>query len=240
MLLRLQNATASMVAMARHQERIATNLANANTIGYKRDRVFVEALNERIDAEGAPRSDRVPTQWADLEAGGLRSTGNPLDVALQGEGFFAVTDAEGEERYTRAGQFMVDSDRTLRTPSGLAVQGQDGGPIQVPDQPGPIVIAQDGRLRLNGQTFGQLRVVRFDNPLLLERRAGATFAAPTTVPIDVEQPTVLQGQLEASNVNPVQTMTDMITHYRLFETQQRMMRTSDALLGRVSKDLGTF
>ena len=241
MLLRLQNPTASMVSMARHQERIATNLANANTVGFKRDRVFVEALNERLDAESAPRSERVPTQWADMESGGLQSTGNPLDVALQGDGFFVVNDGAGdEERYTRAGRFMIDSDRTLRTPSGLTVQGQDGGPITVPDQPGDIQITQDGRLQLNGREFGRLRVVRFDDPLRLERREGATFAAPTTVPIEMEEPTILQGQLEASNVNPVETMTDMITHYRLFETQQRMMRTSDELLGRVSKDLGTF
>lgn len=240
MLLRLQNATASMVSMARHQERIATNLANANTVGYKQDRVFIEALNERLDAESAPRSDRVPTQWADMESGGLESTGNPLHVALQGDGFFVVNDAEGNERYTRAGQFMLDDNRTLRTPSGLVVQGQNGGPIQVPDRPGTISIAQDGRMTLNGQPFGQLRVVEFDNNLLLERREGATFAAPTTVPIDMDTPTVLQGQLETSNVNPVKTMTDMITHYRLFETQQRMMRTSDTLLGRVSQDLGTF
>lgn len=229
-----------MVSMSRHQERIATNLANANTIGFKRDRVFIEALNERIDAEGAPQSDRVPTQWADMESGGLKSTGNPLDMALQGDGFFTVTDDNGDERYTRAGRFMIDNDRTLRTPSGLTVQGQSGGPIQVPDQPGDIQITQDGRLQMNGREFGRLRVVRFDDPLRLERREGATFAAPTTVPIEMDEPTILQGQLESSNVNPVKAMTDMITHYRLFETQQRMMRTSDALLGRVSKDLGTF
>ncbi len=239
MLLRLQNPTASMVAMARQQERIANNLANASTIGYKRDRVFVEALNERIDAEGAPRSDRFPEQWADMESTGFRSTGNPLDVALQGDGFFVVTDAEGNERYTRAGQFILDNDRTLRTPSGLTVQGE-GGPIQVPNRGGTIEITQDGRLQMDGRTFGRLRVVRFDNPMLLERAEGATFAAPTTLPIDMDNPTVLQGQLETSNVNPITSMTEMITHFRLFETQQRMMRTSDQLLGRVSQNLGTF
>lgn len=239
MLLRLQNPTASMVAMARQQERIANNLANANTTGFKRDRVFVEALNERIDAEGAPRSDRIPEQWADPESGGFKSTGNPLDVALQGEGFFVATNAEGEERYTRAGQFTLDNTGTLRTPDGLAVQGE-GGPIQVSDENGPVDIAQDGQLLQDGQPIGRLRVVRFDNPMLLERREGATFAAPTTLPIEMETPAVLQGQLEASNVNPVEGMTDMITHHRLFETQQRMMSTTDQLLGRVSQDLGRF
>lgn len=228
-----------MVAMARQQERIANNLANANTVGYKRDRVFVEALNERIDAEGAPRSDRFPEQWADMEAAGLEATGNPLDVALQGDGFFVVTDAEGNERYTRAGKFLVDNDRILRTPDGLTVQGESG-PIEVPDQGGTIEITGDGRMQMDGRTFGRLRVVRFDNPLQLERVEGATFAAPTTLPIEMQNPTVLQGQLESSNVNPITGMTEMISHFRLFETQQRMMRTSDQLLGRVSQNLGTF
>lgn len=239
MLLRLQNPTASMVAMTRQQERIANNLANANTAGFKRDRVFVEALNEHIDAEGAPRSDRVPEQWADPAYGGFESTGNPLDVALQGEGYFVLTTAEGEERYTRAGQFTLDNAGTLRTPDGLAVQG-DGGPIQIDPDRGPVDITQDGQLLQQGQPIGQLRVVRFDNPLLLERREGATFAAPTTLPIEMETPSILQGQIEASNVDPVKGMTDMITHHRLFETQQRMMSTTDQLLGRVSQNLGRF
>lgn len=228
-----------MSLMARQQERIANNLANANTVGYKRDRTFVEALNERIDAEGAPQSDRIPEQWADPESGGLKSTGNPLDVALQDDGFFVVTDEDGNERYTRAGEFVTDDDGTLRTPDGLMVEGE-GGPISVPDEGGTIEIGQDGSMRLDGQEFGRLRVVRFEDPMQLERRDGATFAAPAEVPLEVDEPIVLQGQLETSNVDPVQGMSDMITNHRLFETQQRMMSTTDQLLGRVSQDLGSF
>lgn len=228
-----------MTEMVRQQERLANNLANANTVGYKRDRVFVEALNERLDAEGAPRSDRVPTQWADLTQGSLETTGNPLDIALGGDGFFAVTDENGNERFTRAGNFVIGSDRTLRTPEGLAVQGQ-GGPIQVPQDAGSIQITRTGQLRTNDQTFGQLRVVRFENPMQLQRLDGATFAAGNAAPVEMTDPTVLQGQLESSNVNPVNAMTEMIEHFRLFESQQKMLRSSDQLLGRVASDLGSF
>lgn len=239
MLLRLQNAASSMAALAQSQERLANNLANANTAGYKRDRIFVEALNERLDAERAPRSDRRMTQWSDGEQGRLESTGNPLDVALSGDGFFVVNDEDGAERYTRAGHFVIGPDRTLRTPTGLEVQG-DAGPIQLPEDAANIVIARDGQIEAGGQQLGRLRVVNVDDPMQLERLDGATFAAEGMEVTEVDDPTVLQGHVEMSNVNPVDAMTDMISNFRLFESQQRMMRTSDELLGRITRDLGRF
>lgn len=240
MLLRLQNASASMTEMARHQERLANNLANANTTGFKRDRVFVEALNERLDAEGAPRSDRNNVQWADLEQGALERTGNPLDVALGGDSFLNVTDAQGNELYTRAGRLVVGPDQTLQTPNGLTVQGE-GGPITIPPNAQDITITSAGQIQADGRQLGRLRVVRFEDPAQLERRAGATFAAADGAePLEVEQPQVLQGHLEESNVNPVQAMTDMIEHFRMFESQQKMIRSADQLLGQVARDLGRF
>lgn len=228
-----------MTEMARHQERLANNLANANTVGYKRDRVFIEALNERLDAEGAPRSNRTPTQWADMEQGALERTGNSLDAALGGEGFFTVTDADGAERYTRAGRFVIGPDRSLQTPTGLTVEGE-GGPIQMPPDVQDITITRTGQVQADGQPVGRLRVVQFDNPAQLERRGDATFAAPEADPTVVEQPNVLQGHIEESNVNPVKAMTDMIEHFRLFESQQKMIQSSDQLLGKVAQDLGRF
>lgn len=238
MLQRFENATASMVAMTQHQERIANNLANANTTGYQRDRVFMEALNERIDNEGAPRSDRVPNQWADQTPGSLENTGNPLDLAIDGEGYFAVLDENGNERFTRAGDFTVDANQTLRTASGHAVQGI-GGPIQVPDGEGAVEVTNDGRLSRDGNEFGQLRVVGFEDPSQLERLDGSTFAAED-VPVELNDPSVVQGHLEGSNVDPIAEMNEMINHHRRFEMQQRMMRTNDELLGRVTRELGQF
>ncbi len=240
MLLRLRNAVASMHQSTQRQERTANNLANANTIGYRRDRLFVTALNERLDIEGAPTSDRLTEQGADTSHGQLEETGNPLDVALRGDGLFEVMDeATGALRYTRAGRFTPGEDGTLRTPGGLAVQGVDG-PIQLPPNAGTIEIDDNGRIAVDGQPAGQLRVVSFDDPARLQRLDGATFAAGNVVPVDAEVPGVIQGSVERANVNPVREMTEMIEQFRLFEGQQKQIQTVDALLGQLVRDTGKF
>ena len=228
-----------MDAMRRQQERVANNLANANTTGYKRDRLFTAALNERLDAEGAPRSDRRFTQGSDFSTGALEETGNPLDMALGGEGFFVTQDAAtGAARYTRAGHFVVGQDGTLRTPGGHAVQGQDG-PIEIPmNAGGTVEVSRSGDISVAGRRVGALRVVRFENPQQLERVDQAAFLADGAAPQDVEAPVVLQGKLEMSNVDAVSEMTDMIEHFRLFESQQKVLRTTDSVLSRATQDLG--
>lgn len=227
--------------MVRQQERIANNLANANTVGFKRDRTFTQILNEEIDAEGAPRSDKLVQQWADLAPGAFEQTGNPLDVALQGEGFFELSDeASGETRFTRAGRFTLDADGTLRDVFGYAVQG-DGGPIRLSLQNGgPITIARDGSIRVGEEQVGKIRVVTFDDVDRLQRLDGAAFDAAGMEPVDVETPDVRQGFLEQSNVDAITAMTEMIEFYRLFESQQKSIRTEDEILGRITRELGRF
>lgn len=240
MLLRLQNSYASMDAMVRQQERIANNLANAGTIGYKRDRSFTETLNEFLDAEQAPRSDRNHGQWASMEQGALEKTGNPLDVALKGDGFFVLADAEtGAQRYSRAGRFEVDVDGFLRDPAGFQVEGADG-PIQIPPNAADIEIKQDGEILADGQSIGRLRVVTFEDPKALVRLDAAAFDAADQEPEDVETPSIAQGHLEQSNIDPIHEMTAMIEHFRLFETQQKVLQTNDQVLGSVVRDLGKF
>ncbi len=229
-----------MHQMNQHQERTANNLANANTVGYKRDRLFVSALNERLTIEDAPESDRLLEQGADLSAGALEQTGNPLDVALRGEGFFEVMDeATGAMRYTRAGRFVTDAEGTLRTPAGLAVQGVDG-PITLPLTGERVEIGADGKVRAGANAVGQLRVVTFTDPARLQRLDGATFAAGEAVPEDAPETTVLQGFTEMSNVNAVAEMTDMIAQFRVFESQQKSIQTLDGLLGQLVRDTGRF
>lgn len=229
-----------MTAMVREQERTANNLANANTIGYKRDRMFTEVLAERLDAEQAPRSDRNTVQWADLTQGPLEQTGNPLDLALRGDGFFVVSgEGDGAERYTRAGRFVLDADGLLRTPTGALVEGADG-PLQLPTNAAEIMIAEDGSIRADGHSVGQLRVVTFDDPTKLRRSDDATFEADGMAAIELERPTVLQGYVESSNVDPIEEMTEMIEHFRLFETQQKILQSHDQVLGAITRDLGRF
>lgn len=240
MLLRLQNAFRSMSSMIREQERIANNLANANTIGYRRDRTFTETLDEYIDVEGGPQSVRDMDQWASQEQGAFESTGNPLDVAIDGEGFFVLSDeATGAMRYTRAGRFTLDSDGMLKDPLGNLVEGE-GGPIQIPRNAEQIEIDAAGAIRVDGQQVGQLRIVTFENPMNLQRLDNAAFGAGGMAAIDVEDAAVRQGFVENSNVNPLAEMTEMITHFRLFESQQKVLQTNDQILGHVTRELGKF
>lgn len=240
MLLRLRNSYASMSTMVRQQERIANNLANANTVGYKRARTFTEALNERLDAEQAPQSDRNVRQWSTLDQGALEKTGNPLDVAIDGDGFFVVLDPETDvPRYTRAGRFSLDADGFVRDPSGRFVEGQ-AGPLQLPPNTTRIEIHKSGEIVADGQPAGQLRLVHFADPLQLRPLDGVTFDAAGQEPEDVPNPSLLQGHVEQSNVDPIHEMTEMIEHFRLFETQQKLLQTNDQVLGQITRDLGKF
>ena len=229
-----------MRQMIQEQERVANNLANGNTVGYKRDRTFTEALEEYVDEEGAPRSERLTAQWADAAQGALESTGSPLDVALDGEGFFAFSDDEtGETIYARAGRLNLDAEGTLRDLAGRSVEGE-GGPIQLPPSGGAININRSGEITVDGQSVGKLSVVRFEDPMQLRRLDGVAFDAAGMEPEPVENPTVMQGFVEASNVDAVREMTDMIAYYRQFESQQKMLQTTDQILGAVTRDLGKF
>ncbi len=240
MLQRLSTPFASMSEMARQQERIANNLANANTIGFRRDRTFSETLSEELDPENAPVTDRITSQWADPEQGALESTGNPLDVALKGEGLFAFRDEQtGAERFGRAGRFALGRDGLLRTPEGLQVQGIEA-PIRIPPGAASIEIDAQGAIWADGKPAGRLRIVESPEPERLRRVSGAMFEIEGKAPANLGKPDVLQGYVETSNVNPLKEMSDMIVHFRLFESQQKIIQSTDQLLGQVTRELGKF
>lgn len=241
MLSRFENSAAAMNALQRNQEQIANNLANANTTGYKRDRFFTEAFNERLDRGRAPRSDRRVRQANDTSQGAMQQTGNPLDMALGGDGFFVTRPEDADAtHYTRAGHFALGDDGTLRTPDGEQVMGE-GGPIQIPvDEPGKVNVAKDGTITVGQNQVGTLRVVQPDNPAQMERRQGAAFAANGPEPEPMEDPTVLQGTVETSNVSPVQEMTEMIETSRQFGAQQKALRSTNASVRRATQSLGTL
>lgn len=243
MLPRFENAAAAMQRMQVQQERIANNLANASTTGFKGDRYFTRALNERIDFQGNPRSERRLRQGSDFSPGSLKQTGAPLDLALGSEGFFVTRGPGGENRYTRAGSFTLGQEGTLQTPSGRPVLGE-GGELRIPPgAEGKVEISESGRVALrqeNGETqeVGRLRVAKFDRPQDLERTQKASFRAPDQEPRPAESPEVMQGKLETSNVSPVRQMTEMITHYRQFQAQQKSLTASGEALSSATQSLG--
>lgn len=239
MLLRLRNAAASMAELAQRQDRVANNLANAGTVGYRRDQAFATALRERIDAEGAPQSTRVAGQVADLAPGEFIQTGNALDLALDGDGFFAVQDADGRTRLTRAGAFALDADGTVRSPQGHLLLRDDGTPLTLPPSGGEIAVDTAGDVTVGGVLAGRVRTVAVEDAGRLVRLDGATFdgAGLALAPAETR---VRQGFLEGSNVDAVGEMVELMNHVRLFESQQKALRTTDETLGAVTRDLGTF
>jgi flagellar basal-body rod protein FlgF len=239
MLIRLRNASASMSELSQRQDRVANNLANANTTGYLRDRAFAAALDERIDHEGAPQSTRVTGQYADLTGGPLRETGNPLDLALEGDGFFVVQGADGQTRYTRAGEFVLDADGAVRSPQGHTLLRDDGSPFVLPPSGGEIAVSTAGDLSVGGTRVGRIQRVTVEDPSTLVRLDGSTFRAEG-VAAQPSEARVRQGFLESANVEVIREMTDLIAHVRLFESQQKSLQTTDEILGKVTRDLGAF
>lgn len=239
MLLRLRNAANSMTEQIRHQETTANNLANANTVGYKRQRLFTAAIEEYLDNEEAPQSTRQIQQGADWRLGAVEQTGNPLDVAIDGEGFLAIEGAGGDEQYTRAGRLQVSADGTLQTATGQPVLG-DGGPIQFPTNYREVSFGTDGTVEVDGQVVGQVRIVRFEDPNALQRAEGTGFLADGAEPLPAEESRLLQGHVERSNVDPVHEMTEMIAHFRQYESQQKVLSTTDQILGRITRQLGSM
>ena len=239
MLLRLRNAAASMAELSQRQGRVASNLANANTTGYLRDRAFATALRERIDAEGSPHSTRVGGQVADVDAGPLVETGNALDLAIDGNGFFAVQGDDGRTRYTRAGSFVLDASGTVRSPQGYALLRDDGAPLTIPPSGGEITVAAGGEVRVGGAPVGRVQTVEVLDPAQLVRLDGASFDAAG---VDVRPGAggVRQGFVAGSNVDAVGEMVDLIAHVRLFESQQKALTAADETLAAVTRDLGSF
>jgi flagellar basal-body rod protein FlgF len=239
MLLRLQNSVASMSEQAQRQEQIANNLANANTVGFKAQRSFTQVLSEQLDSDGTLSTQRVTTQWADTRPGVLEATGNPLDLALAGEGFFVATDEQsGESRYTRAGRFVLDEEGLIRTPEGLAVEGE-AGPLRIPSG-GVITVSASGEVSADGHPVGKLSIVQFEEPHMLRRLDGAAFDAGEAIPEPLEKSDIRQGFVETSNVDTIREMTRLISHLRLFESQQKALQTTDQVLAGITRDLGRF
>jgi len=228
------SATAMRQGILR-QELTAGNLANVNTTGFKRDRLFAE---EMISAEGE-KTDPLQlrsSRWTDFASGALNPTAAPFDLALQGEGFFVVSDGQNE-LYTRNGHFQRNAEGQLVDTLGRTVQG-DGGSIAIPQ--GRVEVSAGGIVSVDGVVVDRLRVVKFDNPQTLHKAAGSAFAkAPTTTPASpLDSPIVRQGYLETSNVDAVSEMVEMIATARNYEINAKMLTTQDDTLRHTVNEIG--
>jgi flagellar basal-body rod protein FlgF len=213
----------------------ANNVANAATTGFRAERVHFEEVLSRAHAKDAAFVAPASTA-TDETAGPITPTGNPLDLALQGDGFFAIDTPQGV-RYTRAGDFRPDSRGRLVNGDGFAVRGTDGKPIAIPPDAADVQVAADGAVVADGETVGTIAIQRFP-PGSLEREGAKRFAA-TTPPVAGEAPRVVSGAIEQGNFNVVRGVVELVRVSRLYESLHRMLEGYKQIEDRAARSLGS-
>ena len=206
----------------------AHNLANAETPGFRATRpVFAEVVTRQGRVAGPQGASEVGyawdrASWRDITAGPITTTGNPLDVAISGEGYFVVETPRGE-RYTRAGRFAIGQDGRLLDHQGNAVLNANSQAIAIAPGDTRIEIQGDGTIRSANGVLGRLRVVRFDNEQALRAEGDRHFDAAGETPEDIARPSVVQGAVEGSNVQSVLEMTRMMAELREFQMASQFL-----------------
>jgi flagellar basal body rod protein FlgG len=205
---------------------LANNVANASTGGYKADREFYSlyVAPEAQDAQDSGSSATMPViekPWIDLAQGVLTSTGNALDVALNGRGFLSVAGPNGP-LYTRNGSLHLAADGTLVTADGYPLRSAAGGPLTAQSSL-PIDISNDGTVEQNGQPIGQLDIADFTSTAGLTKQGGNYFrmADPSVKPVPPSGTSVEQGKLEASNTGAAESAVRLVGIMRQFEMLQK-------------------
>lgn len=216
---------------------VANNIANANTTGFRAEgMIFSEYVNNlgadhpSLSMATARVRDTIMTQ------GTLEQTGSPFDVAIEGDGFFLIQTPDGD-RLTRAGNFTPNQNGDLVTPEGYPVLDAGGAPVFIPQGLGTVAIASDGTLSAAGQPIGQLGLVIPNDPDGLIREGGTRFAAPDGFGPALDG-RMLQGFLEASNVNPTLQVARMIEVQRAYELGQNFLQKEDERIRGVIQAIG--
>ncbi|NPV69705.1 MAG: flagellar basal-body rod protein FlgG [Firmicutes bacterium] len=247
----LWTAASGMHAQQLNVDTIANNLANVNTTGYRKARVsFQDLFYETLRGAGASPVGPLQVGHGVRPGAGQRSftqgatepTGNPLDLAIEGEGFFCVTLGD-ETMYTRDGNFRIDGEGYLVTTDGFKVQDDGGSEIQLPEDAQDVSISADGIITVRGadgsiQQVGQLKMSWFVNPAGLEsvghnlfRQTEACGEIREGTPANEGMGRICQGYLERANVSVVEEMVSLIVAQRAYELNSKVVQSSDEMLG---------
>lgn len=222
---------------------ISNNLANANTIGFKADRsAFRMPELEVVKDESAQEKMRLSASFLpfdsfiNFDSGPIQHTGNPLDLALEGDGFFCINVGD-ETQYTRKGDFTVNEKGILVTQNGFPVLG-DGGEIKIEGE--KCTIGIDGNIMVDGDKVDTIKIVDFEQPYKFKKMEKTLFALidAETETIKPENVTVHQECVERSNVNPVRAMTRMIEALRGYESYNKFVVSTDRVNSKTVNDIG--
>ncbi|MGB9071192.1 MAG: flagellar basal-body rod protein FlgF [Terriglobales bacterium] len=230
-------ACAGLRAQSQALEVAAHNLANLNTTGFRGQQASFQSLLAVAGSTVPNVLNRATNNYGvlegthlDLSAGTLERTGNPLDLGIEGRGFFAVQTSRGT-RYTRNGSFHVSTRGELVTAAGERVLGETGV-VQVP--PGVLSISPDGTLSVNGAVAGKIRLAEFSPETKLTSEGGSLLVAPDGSAHPAPQSAVQQGTLESSNVNGVSALVTLLGVQRQAEMLQRAMSLLDNEFNRIA------
>ena len=254
----LYTAASGMNAQQTNIDNVAHNLANVNTTGYKKSRIeFEDLVYQEMRTAGATASavsdapvgleiglgTRAVATARNFSSGNLRSTGSPLDIAIEGEGFFQISLPDGTTGYTRSGAFHMDAQGLLVTAEGYSLEPQ----ITIPNNATSVSISKDGIVSATvagdsaSQQLGTIEIAKFSNAGGLRPLGGNLFAA-TTASGDAEtgapgtdsRGTLAQAFLEDSNVSVVEEMVNMIIGQRAYEANSRVVKAADEMLAQVN------
>ncbi len=253
----LYTAYTGMLNQQHRLDTISNNLANAATTAFKREGATAKSFDEVMAVKANDLSDanrlrklgqmslgvKVGENYTDYSQGSFRATNNPYDLAIEGNGFFSIsfTSKSGEQsvKYTRDGEFTVDAEGMLRTKDGDYVLGE-GGEIAIPTDAGQVAINKQGQVYADGVLIDTLAIVDFEDYNYLKKYGENMYEeVEGAIPKDVDF-NVHQGHLEASNVNVIKEMVEMITISRAFESNQKMMQTVDQSLSKSVNTVGNI
>lgn len=251
----LYTAYTGMVNEQKRLDIIANNVANASTIGYKKDSVTNQAFNDMLTLKIRDGSVGYETKpigqmslgvklgevYTDFGQGSLRETGNTYDLAIEGKGFFELraSDKEGNDvtRYTRDSSFTLTSDGYVIDANGNHLQGENGD-VQIPVDAASVAISEEGRIYADGEFIGSVNLVDFDNYDYLEKMGDTYYRLTEGGNVAEATGKIAQGFTEQSNVNSVSEMVQMITITRAYEANQKVITTVDGMLDKSANTVG--
>ena len=240
----LYSAAAAMNATERWQDLVADNLSSSSLPGARQQEISFTAVQAGLSSSApgtAGTGFEIPFAGAttNFSQGELKATGEGLDMALEGPGFFGVQMPDGSTGYTRDGEFQLNGQGRLTTKQGYPVNGTGGSLTFDPNNTAPITVSADGKVSQGADVKGGIAVTEFGNMKALSMGSGGYFYADSTVAKPKPSPTtsVRQGFVEASNTSPTMAMASLITSSRMFESNEKVMSMQSDRMAKTITDL---